>query len=398
MLRPLHIALLELKLFVSNRGELAFSIALPILLFALMYGALSNEPEFYASASVVDLDRGPQARQLVARLDALPEISVEERTEADANGALDRSAILFAVVIPTGFSDALSAGEPAPLIFRQRGNGGDTGQIIAAVTRGVVRDMASEARIRRHLPQALAGSGASPQRIAAEIETQITRLRNTPPVTVQTRRPGAANPESGDNNLISRLMPGLLVMFLMFSVTLGAQALVEERRNGTLERLMTTRLGVNQLFIGKFLAGITRATLQATIILALAFIVFRPAGPLAFLQLLAFSALTAAAFSGIALVIGALARTRNQASWAAVFFTLLMVVFGGTFFEIPDGSLLDTISKATINAYAIDAMQNLIAHGQTLAREWLPITIMATVAAASLTIARLLFRITPEGR
>lgn len=398
MLRPLYIALLELKLFVSNRGELAFSIALPILLFALMYGALSNEPEFYASASVVDLDRGPQARQLVARLDALPEISVEERTEADANGALDRSAILFAVVIPAGFSDALAAGEPAPLIFRQRGNGGDTGQIIAAVTRGVVRDMASEARIRRHLPQALAGSGASPQRIAAEIETQITRLRNNPPVTVQTRRPGAANPESDNNNLISRLMPGLLVMFLMFSVTLGAQALVEERRNGTLERLMTTRLGVNQLFIGKFLAGITRATLQATIILALAFIVFRPAGPLTFIELLAFSALTAAAFSGIALVIGALARTRNQASWAAVFFTLLMVVFGGTFFEIPDGSLLDTISKATINAYAIDAMQNLIAHGQTLARQWLPITIMATVAAASLTIARLLFRITPEGR
>ena len=398
MLRPLYIALLELKLFVSNRGELAFSIALPILLFALMYGALSNEPEFYASASVVDLDRGPQARQLVARLDALPEISVEERTEADANGALDRSAILFAVVIPAGFSDALAAGEPAPLIFRQRGNGGDTGQIIAAVTRGVVRDLASEARIRRHLPQALAGSGASPQRIAAEIETQITRLRQNPPVTVQTRRPGAANPESGDNNLISRLMPGLLVMFLMFSVTLGAQALVEERRNGTLERLMTTRLGVNQLFIGKFLAGITRATLQATIILALAFIVFRPAGPLTFIELLAFSALTAAAFSGIALVIGALARTRNQASWAAVFFTLLMVVFGGTFFEIPDGSLLDTISKATINAYAIDAMQNLIAHGQTLARQWLPITIMATVAAASLTIARLLFRITPEGR
>ena len=398
MLRPLYISLLELKLFVSNRGELAFSIALPILLFALMYGALSNEPEFYAAASVVDLDRGPQARQLVARLDALPEISVEERTEADANGALDRSAILFAVVIPAGFSDALAAGEPAPLIFRQRGNGGDTGQIIAAVTRGVVRDLASEARIRRHIPQALAGSGASPQRIAAEIETQISRLRQNPPVTVQTRRPGAANPESNDNNLISRLMPGLLVMFLMFSVTLGAQALVEERRNGTLERLMTTRLGVNQLFIGKFLAGIARATLQATIILALAFIVFRPAGPLAFLQLLAFSALTAAAFSGIALVIGALARTRNQASWAAVFFTLLMVVFGGTFFEIPDGSLLDTISKATINAYAIDAMQNLIAHGETLARQWLPITVMAAVAAASLTIARLLFRITPEGR
>ena len=124
MLRPLHIALLELKLFVNNRGELAFGVALPILLFALMYGALSSESEFHTPASVVDLDGGPQARELVERLDALPEISVEERTEAEADGALERSAILFAVVVPAGFSDALEAGEPIPLVFRQRGSGG----------------------------------------------------------------------------------------------------------------------------------------------------------------------------------------------------------------------------------------------------------------------------------
>ena len=59
MLRPVHIALLELKLFLNNRAELAFSIALPILLFALMYGALSSESDVFTPASVVDLDGGP---------------------------------------------------------------------------------------------------------------------------------------------------------------------------------------------------------------------------------------------------------------------------------------------------------------------------------------------------
>lgn len=398
MLRPLYIALLELRLFVSSRGELAFSLALPVLLFALMYGALSSEPDFFTPASVVDLDRGAPARELVRRLDALPEISVEERSAADANAALERSAILFAIVIPAGFSAAMDAGEAAPLVFRQRGSGGETGQIVAAVARGIVRDLASEARLRRFIPQTLADSGAAPERIAAEVEAQLARLRANPPVITQVRRAGGDAAESGDNGLISRLMPGMVVMFLMFSVTLGAQALVEERRSGTLERLMTTRLGVNQLFLGKFLAGVARAMLQAAVMLALAFIVFRPAGALTFAQLMAFTVLTAAAFSGVALVIGAAARTRSQASWAAVFFTLLMMVFGGTFFEISDGTLLDTISKATINAYAIDAMSNLIANGEGLGRQWLPMAVMAGVAAVSLVIARLLFRITPEGR
>ena len=161
---------------------------------------------------------------------------------------------------------------------------------------------------------------------------------------------------------------------------------------------MTTRLGVNQLFLGKFLSGLARSLFQTLVMLSLAFIVFRPAGPVAFLELVAFALLAAAAFTGVSLVIGAMARTRNQAAWAAVFFTLVMVVFGGTFFEIAEGSLMDAISKATINAYAIDAMQNIIGKGEHLGQQWLEMVVMAGVAVAGLTIARLLFRVTPEGR
>ena len=408
MFRPVYIALIEFKLFLNNRAELAFSIALPILLFALMYGALSSESEVFTPASVVDLDGGPKARELVARLDSLAEVEVEERTETDADAELDRSAILFAVIIPEGFSEALEAGETAPLVFRQRGNGGDTGQIVSAIVRGVARGMAAESRIERQVREALANSGTAPERIEAEIRTQVEALRTNPPVVVDVRRfdetgrphpnpPPEGEGTSGDG-LFSRLLPGLIVMFVMFSVTLASQAMVEERRTGTLERLMTTRLGVNQLFTGKFLSGVSRAMFQTVVMLSLAFVVFRPGGALAFVELLAFALLASAAFTGVALVIGAVARTRNQATWAAVFFTLLMVVFSGTFFEIAEGSLMHSISRATINAYAIDAMQNIIGSGEHLGQQWLEMAVMAGVAVVGLTVARLLFSITPEGR
>ena len=404
MLRPVHIALLDLKLFLNNRAELAFSIALPILLFALMYGALSSESDVFTPASVVDLDGGPRARELVDRLDLLASVEVEERTEADANGALERSAILFAVVIPAGFSEALEAGEPAPLVFRQRGNGGDTGQIVAAIVRGIARDMAMESRVRVQTKRALAGSGVSPDRIESEIGSQLETLRAKPPVVVEVLRLGNRLREwmdeegkSGDD-LFSRLLPGLIVMFVMFSVTLAAQAMVEDRRTGTLERLMTTRLGVNQLFVGKLLSGMMRAMFQTVVMLSLAFVVFRPGGPLAYAELLAFALLAAAAFTSVSLVIGAMARNRNQATWAAVFFTLVMVVFSGTFFQITEGTLMHSISRATINAYAIDAMQNILGKGEHLGQQWLEMAVMAGVAVVGLTVARLLFRITPEGR
>ena len=404
MLRPVHIALLELKLFLNNRAELAFSIALPILLFALMYGALSSESEVFTPASVVDMDGGVHARELVERLDTLAEIEVEERTEADATAALDRSAILFAVVIPAGFSEAMESGEPPPLVFRQRGNGGDTGQIVAAIVRGVARDMATDARVRAQTRQALAGSDVSPERIDEEVGKQLASIRENPAVPVEVRRPydtireGQEASGDGGLGLFSRLLPGVIVMFVMFSVTLAAQSFVEDRRTGTLERLMTTRLGVNQLFLGKLLSGVLRAMFQTVVMLSLAFVVFRPAGFVAYVELLAFALLAAAAFTGVSLVIGAVARTRNQATWGAVFFTLLMVVFSGTFFDITEGSLLHAISRATINAYAIDAMQNIIAKGEHLGQQWLGMAVMAGVAVVGVAVARLLFRVTPEGR
>ena len=398
MIRPLHIALLELQLFLKNRAEVAFSIALPVLLFALMYGALSSESEVFTPASVVDLDGGVHARELVRRLDSLAAVEVEERSEADAHAALDRSAILFAVVIPNGFSEALESGEPAPLVFRQRGNGGDTGQIVAAIVRGIARDMAADTRVRVQTNRALAGSGVPPERVEAEVAVQLASMRESPPVAVAVRRPGQETDDESSDSLFSRLLPGLIVMFVMFSVTLAAQAMVEDRRTGTLERLMTTRLGVNQLFAGKLLSGMLRAMFQTVVMLSLAFIVFQPGGALAFVELLAFALLAAAAFTGVSLVIGAVARTRNQAAWAAVFFTLLMVVFSGTFFEITEGSLLHSISRATINAYAIDAMQNIIGRGEHLGQQWLEMAVMAGVAVVGLTVARTLFRITPEGR
>ena len=182
MVLPVHIALLELKRYLVNRGELAFGIALPIVLFALMYGAFGgDEASFHATVDIVDLDGGVHARALVDRLDSLDQITVRERSLSDADAALERSAILSAVVIPAGFSagvdertasgvmtwDAATAfsppSQPSPvkgeggfgglepvlIKIKQRGNGGVEGQAITATTVAVAQEIAEEAQTRR---------------------------------------------------------------------------------------------------------------------------------------------------------------------------------------------------------------------------------------------------------
>ena len=393
MLRPLHIALLELKRYVVTPGELAFSLALPIVLFALMYGALGGDQSFHATAHIVDLDQGIHSRALIDSLDSMEEITVRERTLNDANQALDRSAILTAVVIPAGFSAGLEGGEPVAITFRKRGNGGDTGQIVEAVVRSVVQQMAGEAQVRAVVGSTLSGTDIRDDGIDSVVSRRLSESRQNPSISVETRWLGG-----DESDLMDRLVPGLLVMFLMFAVTMNAQNLVDERQNGTLERMMTTRLGVNQLFVGKFMAGVFRAVVQALILLALAFTVLRIGDAVDFIELTVFSVLVAMAVSAIGLAIGSLARTRDQAIWAAVFITMFMTVFGGTFFDLTGAGPLDLLSRFTLTRYAIDSMFGMLATGQTLAAQGIGIAVHLGVAAFGLVVARALFRVAEGGR
>ena len=378
--------------YLRNRGELAFSIALPIVLFALMYGAFGGEESFHATANVVDLDGGAHARSFIEQLDALDEITVKERTLQDADAALDRSAILMAVVIPAGFSATLDSGAAASLVFKQRGHGGQTGQIVASIVQAVSQEIGGDIQIRRLVNAALDDSGASTEQIATATDNVTARSLLNPPLRVEVRQLDGEQP-----NILDRMVPGMVVMFLMFAVTMSAQTLVEERRIGTLERLMTTRLGVNQLFAGKFISGMLRAMVQALVLLSLAFAVLRVGDAVDFTEMLLLSALVAAAVSAVSLVIGAFARTRDQATWAAVVFTMFMTVFGGTFFDVSSGPLA-LLSKFTINGHAIDAMASVLSAGENLAQQGLQMAIMMGVTIVGLAAARALFKVTEGGR
>ena len=354
-----------------------------------MYGAFGGETSFSATVNVVDLDGGPHARTLIDQLDDFDGLSVRERDIEDADDALDRSAVLLVLVIPNGFTSELDSGDSPRLTFKQRGNGGETGQIVAAIVRDVADEIAGRVRVSRTVASATGAVDIDAATVDIAINNAVTNALNEPPVDVIV-----SGIDAEDADILDRLIPGLLVMFLLFAVTLGSQTLVEERRGKTLERLMTTRLGINQLFIGKYLAGVFRATLQAIILLTLAFVVLQIGNLAEFLQLAAMSILVASAVTAVGLLISSAARTSDQAIWTAVFFTMFMTVFGGTFFDVGSEGFLFLLSKITINHYAIEAMSQILSTGAQITDQLVGIGVMLGVTVVGLVIARILFKVT----
>jgi len=393
MLKVALVAIHEVRIYLQDKGDLAFSLLLPVVTFALMYGAFGGQTTFNGTAHVVNQDpAGSYSARLVEELGELDGVDVELLSAADADRKLERSDLLMVVYIPEGFSDKLAAGEQTELLFRQRGNGGQEGQIVAALARGVAERMNQEFSVLGQTSSSLAGKGIPQEDIEATTRELLAREQEQPLVAVTHETVGSSP------DLVNQFLPGIVTMYVLFAITLGAQAIVQERRLGTLERLLTTRLSVGQLFFGKFLAGISRGFLQTLVLLVLSYIVFQMFTPLSFIESLVIALIFAAAAGALGLVIAAIARTEDQATWIAVFFTMSMVMISGTFFEIAEGSVFHTISKVSINTYANTALKTVIAEGGSLADVGFELAALAGVAVVGLALSRVLFKVMPGGR
>ncbi len=393
MKRPLIVALREVRTYLQDKADLAFSLLLPIAIFALMYGAFGGESIFHGTAHVVNEDQeGTYSALLLEQLDELENLDVELLSLSEADSKLDRSDLLMVLYIPKGFSDRLASGEPAQLIFKQRGNGGDEGQIVASLVRGVAEEMNQELQVHSQVGSTLVGRDIPQQSIEITTQKFLDREREHPIVGVGEETVGSS-PDP-----VNQFLPGVITMFVLFAVTLSARAIVEERKKGTLERLLTTRLSVGQLFVGKFLASSSRGFVQTLILLVLAYIVFQLFTPLSFVECLVIALIFAAAASALGLVIASIARSEDGATWIAVFFTMVMVMLGGTFFELSEGSVLYTISRFSINTYANDAFKTVISEGGSLANLGMELGILSGVAVVGLGLSRVLFKVMPGGK
>lgn len=393
MNRAFIVAIREVRTYLQDKADLAFGLLLPIVIFALMYFAFGGDTLFHGTAHVVNEDEGgAYSTVFLEQLEAIDVLDVELYTAEEADKKLDDSNLLMVIYIPEDFSANLTAGEPAQLLFKQRGNGGDEGQIVASLVYGVAEQMNQEFQVYSELNSALVEYDIPRERIDIVTQKYLDAERENPVIGVNEQTVGSS-PDP-----VNLFLPGVITMFVLFAITLSARAIVEERKKGTLERLLTTRLSAGELFAGKFLANVSRGFVQTLILLILAYIVFQLFTPLTFIECLVIALVFAAAASALGMVIAAIARTEDSATWIAVFFTMVMVMLGGTFFELGEGSVLYTISRFSINTYANDAFKTVISEGGSLANLGMELGVLAGVAVVGLGLSRILFKVMPGGK
>jgi len=389
IIRPLLVGLRELKSYVADWGNLAFSLLIPVVLLALMLGAFGGGVEFSGTAYIVDQDGGPAAEDFLARLRTHDGLDVELLSRAEADDRLDRTAILMYARVPAGFSEAVADGAPATVTIVRRGSGGgQEGQIVSAY----IQDAAGQIGVERQVQESTAALleqldvSADPAQIESAVADALADAQQQPPVTV------TLGDEDEETDLAAVLFPRIAAWMVLFAVSLNAQSFLVERRKGTLERMLTTRLTRNELFAGKFLGNVLRGLSQFVILFAGAAVVLQIFTVSSFIYSLLFGIVVIATAGAIGLLIATLARTQGQASWGAVFATMLMAIFGGTFFDTETSDVFGIVSRLTPTYWMNEGFDALIVDGESLTAIWRSIVVLTAICVVGLIISRRLFQ------
>ncbi len=393
MKRVFILALHEVKLYFQDKADLAFGILLPVVMFGLMYFGFSSDTVFNGTAAVVNNDEnGAYAADLLDRLEKNAAVTVKLYSEEDAVRLLERSDLTMVIFIPEEFSDKCAAGQPAELVIRQRGNGSQEGQIVAGIVNGIISDINLELQALDVVSSNLGETGID----RAVIETTVQKyvgIENSSPSVAVTERSVGSRPD-----MVFQFLPGVVNMFVLFSISMSARVIIEEKKRGTLERLLTTRLSISEMFAGKTISFIARGFIQTLILLLLAWAVFGMFTPASFAEVLVIALVFAASATSIGMVIATIARTGDGATWIAVFFTMAMVMLGGSFFEVSEGSILYSLGRFSLVTYANDAFRAVIAEGTPITELGLELGIMAAVFVVGMVLSRIMFRIVPGGK
>lgn len=383
----------DLRQRLRDRSVLLLAFVVPIglaVVFDLLFGGLAEGSLGDVELGVVDLDRDEVGQAFTEAY--LPNVvgfleqdgtsvTVERLGTVDqARDAVDEGTIDAAIVLPRGLTSALHDAAPAEL------------QVISHADRRLLGDVAqSLADLFAQRAEGQLAAGVLAQRLqlppdrAAEFAASVG--------TVQGRVGLDSSAVAGRQlDTSTYLAAGMAVFFLFFTVQFGVLGYLEERRDGTLPRLLSAPISRWQVLGAKTLTSL----LVGLVSVATLMLVSVPLLGASWGDPLAASALVVAAVvAATSLVAGvaSLARTAEQANvWQSII-AIVLGMLGGSFFPLQGGpSWLSSLSLLTPHAWFLRGLSTLSDPTAGLAAVVRPIGAMLAFALVVLGVSGLLAR------
>jgi ABC-2 type transport system permease protein len=405
-----------------DRAALSLSFVLPVVfftIFAVIFGGRRNTTP-KVSVLVVDQDHSRASARLAAGLKQEGSLVVKTRpdpvrgveqpdyTAGTAEKGVKAGIAPVAIVIPPGFganpiSFGQSATNPATIQLLEDSSDLIAPQMVAGLLQKVVMTATPDVMAEQGSVYFDRFAGGLTPEQRSRIEEGLRELRerqesgassfatsNNGIVSVTTR---AVLGENKNNPMVSFYAAAIGVMFLLFTASGAAGALLDEAESGTLDRVLSSRITMTSLLLGKMAYNSLLAFIQLTLMFLWGWAVFRLDLWSHIPGFIVMGICTAVAVAAFGMLLASACHTRAQLGALSTLVILVMSSIGGSMF--PRFLMPEAMQKAglvTINAWAIDGFTKIFWRDEPISHLWPQLLILVGTAAVLFAVARRIAR------
>jgi ABC-2 type transport system permease protein len=403
-----------------DRGALALSFILPIVffsIFAVIFGG-QRDTTRKVKLIVVDEDHSRASQLVVKGLKSEGSLAIKTRPEsvkgaeqpeysaATAEVAVKEGTAPVAVIIPHGFGEnpisfgPANANRPTIQLLEDRSD-----VIAPQIVTGLLQKVAMTAMPDVMAEQGskyfdkFAGSLTKEQR--DRIDEALRRLRereesgavdigagasgNNGIIAVTTRAVVGENHE----DMVSFYAAAIGVMFLLFTASGAAGALLDEAESGTLDRVLASRVTMTSLMLGKLIYNSVLAFSQLVLMFLWGWAVFKLDFWSHIPGFVVMGVFTSVAVAAFGLLLASICKTRAQLGALSTLVILVMSSIGGSMFPrflMPEG--MQKAGLLTINAWAIDGFTKVFWRDEPISHLWPQVLVLIGIGTVLFAIAR----------
>ncbi|MBK5268450.1 MAG: ABC transporter permease [Acidimicrobiia bacterium] len=350
----------DLALRARDRSIFIIGLVAPLALafiFNLVFGAgISDVGETITfDVGVANLDGGPIGEAFAGVLDSIAsdgllKVTVFDSADA-ARTAADEGDVGASFILPAGLSGSVLGGADATIEV--------VGNVDAPTTTQVASSIAEQFGLgvrtaNLSVATALATGVLLPQdSIAAAGEA------GTAPAAIEI---GTVEAATRQIDSATYFVAGLSIFFLFFIAGMAVTSMLEERREGTLMRLLAAPINRKSITIGKSIASVLIGLVSMTVLVVTSTLIMGAewGAPIGVALLVAGAVLAVVALMTF---VGAFAKTAEQAGNLQSIVAVTMGMLGGTFFPITQEGLLGKLSLVTPNAWFMRGLGELAGGG-----------------------------------
>jgi ABC-2 type transport system permease protein len=403
-----------------DKGALSLSFVLPVVfftIFATIFGGRHDStPKIHVL--VVDEDHSRASGRLVqglkqegslvvaTRPEPIKKVEQPEYTATTVEKAVKEGVAPIAVIIPHGFGET-------PISFGPADPNRPTIQLLEDSSDMVARQMVSgllQKVAMTSMPDLMAEQGSKyfdefaggltrAQRDRLDQGIRSLRQREESGATTSSAGSGgggivavsarAVIGENKKNPMVSFYAAAIGVMFLLFTASGAAGALLDEAESGTLDRVLSSRVTMTSLLLGKLSYNSLLAFSQLVVMFLWGWAVFKLDLWSHIPGFLVMGVCTAVAVASFGMLLASLCRTRAQLGALSTLVILVMSSIGGSMF--PRFLMPEAMQKAglfTINAWAIDGFTKVFWRDEPISHLWPQVLVLVAIAIVLFAIAR----------